>query len=133
MIELSPEHISRLIKEAKRAYPNEACGILAGGKDQRIEAVYPLTNIEPSSATYFADPKEQVQVMKQLREEGREIVGIYHSHPDGEAYPSERDVELALWPDSFYLIISLKDMDEPVIKAFRIRKGKIKEEEITST
>jgi proteasome lid subunit RPN8/RPN11 len=58
------------------------------------------------------------------------MVGIYHSHTESEAYPSGRDLELAFYPDAYYIIISLKDKKNPSIRAFRIVEGKISEEEI---
>ncbi len=55
---------------------------------------------------YSIDPKDMLRVQKQARSQGLNIIGIYHSHPDHEAVPSECDRLLA-WPDYVYTIVSV--------------------------
>ena len=55
---------------------------------------------------------------------------IYHSHTRSAAYPSRTDVELAFFPDTLYLIVSLADRDAPEIRAFRLRRGAPEGEQI---
>jgi proteasome lid subunit RPN8/RPN11 len=76
------------------------------------------------------NPKEQLKVMKEIRNLGLQIVGIYHSHPGTEAYPSMRDVEFAYYPGVSYIIVSLKDRDNPGIRSFNIEEGKVTEEKV---
>jgi len=76
------------------------------------------------------DPKEQLKVMKEIRNLEMKMVGICHSHLETEAYPSARDVELAFYPEVSYVIISIKDRDNPSIRSFRIIEGKISEEKV---
>jgi proteasome lid subunit RPN8/RPN11 len=61
--------------------------------------------------------------MRRIREAGRTLLGIYHSHPRAQAYPSTADVEMAFYPEAVYFIISL----EPCIdlRAFRIENSRI--------
>ena len=63
-----------------------------------VETVFPMTNARPSPHYYEMDPEEQFRVMKHIRQAGLEMVGIYHSHTNGPAYPSSVDVEKAYWP-----------------------------------
>ncbi len=128
MIVIPPEVKERLLQEVRREYPYEACGILAG-KGRVVKHVYPMTNTEKSSVSYFMDPKEQLKVMKDMRKRGMEMVGIYHSHPFTSAYPSSRDIELAFYPVS-YVIISLENKENPQIRSFRIQEDKVEEEEV---
>ena len=58
------------------------------------------------------------------------MVGIYHSHSQTEAYPSAHDVELAYYPEVFYVIVSIKDRDNPSIRSFKIVEGKVNEERV---
>ena len=44
--------------------------------------------------------------MREIRMAGLELLGIYHSHPNGENQPSPRDIERAYYPDAAYFIIS---------------------------
>ena len=118
-----------IIAHVRREAPNEACGVLAG-TSQRVEKVYEMINTDKSSRTFFMEPKKQLKVMKEIRNSGLEMVGVYHSHLETEAYPSARDVELAYYPEASYVIISIKDKDNPNIRSFKITDGNIKEEEL---
>jgi len=122
---ISDKHIKEIIQHAKDGYPEEVCGILAGKKDKVIK-VFKITNIEHSSVSYFMDSKQQFKAMKECREKGWKMIGIYHSHPEANAYPSDKDVKLAFYEDVAYIIISLKE-NKPVVKAYEIRNKKIKE------
>jgi len=129
MLYLSKKQIEELIGHSKKESPNEACGILAG-KDGKVEKVHQMTNRDKSAKTFLMDPKEQLKVMKEIRDLGMKMVGIYHSHPETEAYPSTRDVELAFYPEASYVIISIRDKADPSIRSFRIIQGEISEEKV---
>ena len=118
--------LEKIIAHCKSAYPEEACGILAG-KSRAIETVFEMTNAENSPVSYFMDSREQFQVMKEIRNTGTEMLAIYHSHPHSPAVPSQKDVTLASYPDAAYIIIGLSDMDRPEIKAYLISEGHISE------
>lgn len=132
MLYLPKEKEKLIIQHAKGEFPNEACGILAG-KKRHVEILYRMTNTDESSISFFMDPKEQLRVMKEIRNAGLEMVGIYHSHPHTEAYPSSKDIEMVFYPDASYVIISLRDMERPVLRSFRIMDRNITEEEIRIT
>ncbi len=69
--------------------------------------------------------------MDQIEADGEELVGIYHSHTNSEAYPSQTDVNLAAnWPGLLWLICSLEDHDNPVVRAFRIDGSMVEEEDL---
>jgi proteasome lid subunit RPN8/RPN11 len=129
---LTNEQTEEMIRHAQREHPNEACGLLAG-KDGRVEKVYQMTNADHSPVTYRLDPEEQYRAFMEIEEEGWELVAIYHSHSHSPAYPSATDLELAFYPDSLHLIISLADRDRPTIRAFRIVEGTIEEERVEIT
>lgn len=118
-----------IIEHCLREFPLEACGLLSG-KGYKVSKVYPMTNTDKSGATFFMEPEEQLKVMKEIRNNGEELIGIYHSHVASAASPSKRDIEMAFYPDVSYLIVSLMDRKNPDIRAFRIVDGKVKEEEI---
>lgn len=129
MLRLKKEFFAEMVKQAKLEFPNEACGILAG-KEDRIEKIYAMTNAQKSPDNFFMDPKEQLKVSKEMRALGLEMLGIYHSHVASNAYPSSRDVEMAFYPQVSYVILSLKDQDNPSVRSFKIREGKISAEEL---
>jgi proteasome lid subunit RPN8/RPN11 len=56
---------------------------------------------------YWIDPADLLHAQKQARERGLQIIGVYHSHPDHPAIPSETDRQLA-WAEYSYLIVSVQ-------------------------
>jgi len=129
MLILKREQLKEMIQHVKEELPNEGCGILAG-KDGKVLKVYKMQNTDGSPKTFFMEPKEQFEAMKDMRCLGIEMVGIYHSHVASPAYPSQRDVKLAFYPDAYYVIISLKDKENPQVRAFKITEGDISEARI---
>jgi len=125
---ITREFLDEVISHCREVYPKEACGILAG-KDGVVKKIYKMKNIENSSISYMMEPKEQLTVMKEMRKDDLELTALYHSHPDLQAYPSPKDITLASYPDSTYVIVSLFD-NETEIKAFTIRNEVVKEVEI---
>ncbi|MDR1633286.1 MAG: M67 family metallopeptidase [Dysgonamonadaceae bacterium] len=120
---LIPRHIiDDVIAHAWNELPDEACGLLAGHGNQVVKQ-YPLTNIDHSPEHFSFDPKEQFAVLREARKQGLQIVANYHSHPETPARPSEEDIRLAFDPNIAYFILSLQDVENPVLKAFSIREG----------
>jgi len=116
----------QMVTHCRACYPNEACGILAG-TGNRVTRVYPMSNAEPTPVSYFMQPKEQLRVMKELRQEGLAMVAIFHSHPQSPAYPSVKDISLAFYPEALYVIVGLMNREAPAIKAYSIIDGVVKE------
>jgi len=119
MLTISKTLYEEVVAHCRSRYPKEACGILAG-QDGVVAQVYPMTNVEDSPISYAMDPKEQLQIEKQMRRRGQRMVGIYHSHTASEAHPSSVDVRLAISPDVSYVLVSLKDPKQPDFKSYRI-------------
>lgn len=128
---ISQKLLDEVISYCKDALPNEACGILAGRNNEIIK-IYKMTNIENSPISYFMDSREQFKAMKDMRENDLSMIAIFHSHPSSPAYPSKKDMELAFYEDSIYLIVSLVER-EPAVKAFLIKEGRVKKAEVVET
>ncbi len=126
---LARKHLEEIIAHALEENPYEACGLL-GGKEGKVEKVYPLPNAEKSPFRYRAEPEAQFRAMQEIEEMGWEIVGVYHSHPSSPPYPSAMDLEMAYYPEAVYLIVSLIDPYKPAVKAFSLASGKPEEVEI---
>lgn len=123
------EIYNAMINHALTGKPKEVCGILGGIKDM-VKKLYPMTNTEDSPESYLMDPKEQFAVAKDLRANNLEMLAIYHSHPHTPARPSQKDIEMAFYPDVLYIIVSLTK-EEPDVKAFSIKEKVVKEVKIT--
>lgn len=116
-----------ILTHCVKGLPNEACGLLAGTVDgdvKTVTKVYLLTNLDASNEHFSMDPKEQFAALKDARANGVGIIGNFHSHPESPSRPSEEDKRLAYDSTIEYLILSLQDADEPVLKAFGIDREK---------
>jgi proteasome lid subunit RPN8/RPN11 len=129
MIEIPTAIHEELIEHARTGFPLEVCGIL-GGTGDSVSAIYRMTNTDASNEHFMMDPKEQFAVVKDLRAKGLAMQAIYHSHPETPARPSEEDIHLALTPGVSYIIISLADSLQTVVKSYKIDQGKVTPEEI---
>jgi proteasome lid subunit RPN8/RPN11 len=129
VIEMPADIQRQLIEQARAALPNEACGLLAG-LDGRVEHFVPARNADESPLTYRIDPKELFDAFNEIEEKGWELNGVFHSHTHTEAYPSETDQRQAYYPDAHYVLVSLADPSEPVVRAFTIVDGLVEEQEV---
>jgi len=95
---------------AEHHYPDEACGLLLGTLTDhgwRIEEAREVPNLNTDRAAdrFILDPAAYQATDRELRGPGREIIGIYHSHPDCPAKPSPTDLANA-WDGFAYIIVS---------------------------
>lgn len=131
MIKISEENYQKILEHAKSCLPEEACGLIAGeinSSDKIIRKVYLLTNIDHSNEHFSLDPKEQLSAVKDMRLEGLVPLGNWHSHPESPSRPSEEDKRLAFDSKASYLILSLMDINAPVLNSFKI-SGDVAENE----
>ncbi|MGA0198587.1 MAG: M67 family metallopeptidase [Prochlorotrichaceae cyanobacterium] len=121
--------IQTMVEQAQQAYPQECCGLLLGqkrGDDRYCRKIWPTANAwapdiaqdfrlelaaeslyHSQADRYWIDPQDLLTAQKWGREHGQIILGIYHSHPNHPAIPSERDRHWA-WSSYAYLILSIQ-------------------------
>lgn len=102
---LSPEQHEQMLEDVVKRAPEEACGLLAG-KDNRVNLVISVTNELHSDIRFRMDPVEQLKAFQLFEEQGLDMLGIYHSHPNGPSIPSQTDITEAYYPDVIHLIWS---------------------------
>lgn len=114
-IALSEEHALAIESQAEQGYPDEICGLLLGRLDQErlefdIDEITLLVNrrLEAARNRFLIDPDDYRETEREAARRGLDIVGVYHSHPDAPARPSDYDRDHA-WPFSAYLIASTVD------------------------
>jgi proteasome lid subunit RPN8/RPN11 len=108
-LRLSAELAGEIRRQGERAYPAECCGILAGqaGAMKDVLRVVPLLNRRTDDPhRYLIAPEDLRRVEAEVRHEGLEVLGYYHSHPDHSAVPSAFDMEHA-WPWYSYIIVQV--------------------------
>ena len=83
--------------------PEEACGLLAG-RDGLVTLVLPIENAAHSPVRYRMEPRAQVGELLSIEALGLDLLGIYHSHPNGPAVPSATDQAEVYDPETLALI-----------------------------
>ena len=131
MFKLPKTFADEMIAHARADAPNECCGILAG-VDGRVMRAYPTRNAEASPVKYLIDSGDMFKAYKDAEDNGWEFLAFYHSHTFSEAYPSPTDVRLASWPDSLYILVSLRNPERPQVRGFYIVDGRITEEDLVT-
>jgi len=131
MLALPKKFIDEMIAHAREEAPNECCGIIAG-QDGRAVKLFRAKNSEASPYLYNVDPQELFRIYRECDENGWEFLAIYHSHTKTKAYPSPTDIDQAYWPESYYVIISVRRRGRPTKRAFRIVDGTVSEEALVA-
>lgn len=110
---IAPEVLAALRRHATAAYPYEGCGFLLGTDGPGgivVRRELPAENRRMADGAarrrFLVSPAEFLAAERAAAAEGLRLVGVYHSHPDSPAVPSEYDREHA-WPNLGYLIISV--------------------------
>ncbi len=142
-LKLSSQQQAKIYHHAQRCYPEECCGILLGlshgNQETEVIEVWETENVwDASSEDVFAtvvssqeaqtgtrrdrftiDPAVLLKAQKYARQENLDIVGIYHSHPDQVAYPSEFDRAIA-WETYSYVILSVQQGNVVACRSWRL-------------
>lgn len=125
---------ARLIENfGEEAYPNECCGCLLGtGKE--VVSIMPAQNQREDSERHHRftiSPQDYLKCEKYARENGLEIIGFYHSHPNAAAHPSEYDCEHG-WPWYSNVIVSVNEHKAAEMTSWVLQDncGKFSEEKI---
>ena len=118
-IEIKREILEAIVRQAQAESPRECCGLLMG-EGEVVTHRRPMKNVLESSVRYAMETRALFQFFKDLRVANQKHLGIYHSHPASEAYPSETDIHESFYPDCAYFIVSLKNSRSPQVRAFRI-------------
>ncbi len=113
-------------------YPEETCGLLLGRRNEDLVEVLELVqarnlNRERARDRYELDPDAFLAADTQARARGREVVGVWHSHPDHPARPSATDRARA-WPDWSYVIASVNPTGLQELRSWRLHDGDFIEE-----
>jgi proteasome lid subunit RPN8/RPN11 len=108
MLWLTPQQAQRITDHAKQNAHVEVCGLIGGTGQQAIDIV-PVDNVaEQPAVQYQMHPEQQAAAMLDFHRRGLDLTAIYHSHIDTDPAPSLTDIRNATYPDTTYLIVSLK-------------------------
>jgi proteasome lid subunit RPN8/RPN11 len=125
VIILTPEQLSEIEDAATAAYPKESCGLLIGQQHSKNSQTVTRVAVSPNKTendtrdSFEIDPQLRFDIMRELKDTSEDIVGHFHSHPNGPAHPSARDLEQAWEPALIWVITSIKDGTVGETAAFR--------------
>ncbi len=110
-IEAGPWH--QMVTHAQATYPNECCGAMMGsiGDDGKtVSAAMPLENAYEGErgSRYELRPEDLLKADKEARSRKLDLIGIYHSHPDCDAYFSETDLKNSC-PWYSFVVLSIRN------------------------
>jgi proteasome lid subunit RPN8/RPN11 len=123
---IQPEELRTIEKHGERAYPNEGVGFLFGrdnGDELVIEAVRAVENRRETDAQnnrYEVSPQDFVQAEIEAERLGLDLIGVFHSHPDHPAQPSQFDLDHAM-PHFSYLISAIEAGRARVTQAWQLK------------
>jgi proteasome lid subunit RPN8/RPN11 len=137
VLKLSPEIAEKIRQHGAETYPYECCGALLGRDSdaaatgssepaqvaprREILGLFPLVNRrDDSPRNRFSVTSDDVRAAeKAAHEQGLDVVGWYHSHPDHPAEPSEFDREHA-WPWYSYIIVGVANGEPQRLTSWRL-------------
>ncbi|MGH9629678.1 MAG: M67 family metallopeptidase, partial [Bryobacteraceae bacterium] len=98
MIRIKEEPWEVMVSHARGAYPNECCGAMLGkmdGETKTVEMAVPMENTFAGSqqSRYELRQEDLLAADAAARKQGMDLIGIFHSHPDCDAYFSKTDLE----------------------------------------
>ena len=112
-LRLPAELSGPLVREARRAAPLEACGLIVGRRESDRIWVSRTVSCENTAlpgtreTRFSIDPRRLIEEERSIRESDEEVVGFYHSHPSSDPVPSAVDrTYMALWPDAVWVIVA---------------------------
>lgn len=126
-IQIPRKITTQLLHLAQISPDKEICGLI-GSKNGFPISCYPVNNAaEQPQQRFLLDAKQQIAAMTIIRERDEQLFAIYHSHPTAPAQPSAADLELAVYPNAVYLIISLNTKGVLEIRGFKLENNNFQE------
>jgi len=120
-MKISKPLLNQICQHLESGYPHEACGVMLGNEGVVTEAVA-ADNQRTDSAKnrYLIDPLVYLKIERDADKRHLQVIGIYHSHPDVAARPSQFDLDHA-WPNFSYLIVSVVKGKAIATNSWRLR------------
>ena len=133
MIVLTKSQMDQINLHSEETYPRESCGLLVGqrvGDWIQVCEVHRSENVAMEPTHRFeVNPQLRFDLERWLRKGSLELVGVYHSHPEGDALPSCTDIARAWEPNLIWLITAVKNGSAQMTKGYLLAESLSKFEE----
>ena len=130
---ISRAFVDAIVAQSRAEYPDECCGVILGPEGSDFAQVLkPMVNSAHSPTFYEFDSKDLLSLYRELDDNSQEIVVVYHSHTETEAYPSRTDIAYASEPNAHYVLVSTRKEIAPEreFRSYRIIDGAVTEEPV---
>jgi proteasome lid subunit RPN8/RPN11 len=112
MIRINSEAWETMVAHAQSTFPDECCGVMIGKIDGEMKNVTSAIAVENAykgkqEDRYEIRPEDLLAADKNARAHGLDLIGIFHSHPDCDAYFSKTDLENSC-PWYSFVVLSIK-------------------------
>jgi len=133
MISIREEALDIMVADAEGSFPDECCGFVMGseeGNDRNISRVLVVDNSKEGDRRrrFAIAPSDYILAERKAEEWGLQLLGIYHSHPNHPAIPSEHD-RIAAQPFFSYFILSVKEGEFEELRSWQLNDALQFEEE----
>ncbi len=130
VIEQTP--LDEMIKDAVKTFPDECCGFLFG-KEENSRTVTKIQVVDNAKEgekrrRFVISAKDYLKAEQFADENNLQLIGVYHSHPNHPAIPSEHD-RVAAQPYFSYIILSVMNNEFDHIRSWRLNEQQQFEEE----
>lgn len=124
ILHLHHRQLEEIESHGREAYPEECCGFLFGseiGQERVVHEIYRISNSREDNRErrFLISPEEFQNAERRAETLNLRLIGIYHSHPDHPAFPSEFDREHAL-PYYSYVILSVRGRQPAELRSFQL-------------
>jgi proteasome lid subunit RPN8/RPN11 len=114
--------LDTIVAHAREEAPAECCGLLLGAGRSIADAARARNAAGDPRSRFVIDPKDHIDLRREARSRGLDVLGFYHSHPRSSAGPSPTDLAEASYPGHLYLIVSLA-AEPPEVGIYRLDAG----------
>jgi len=134
MIRIEKRAWDTMVAHAESAYPNECCGAILGATDNGVTNVSVAVALENAfdgeqHCRYEIRLEDLQKADAEARNRGLELVGIFHSHPDEDAYFSATDLKNS-WAWYSFVVLSIRDGAFDHAKCYRPNLEQTSAEEV---
>ena len=133
MIVFEQKPLDEMYQDALKSYPDECCGFFFGnetGEERIITRIVVVNNSKEGDKRrrFEIAPKDYLDAERYADEIEVQLLGVYHSHPNHPAVPSEHD-RVAAQPYFSYVIISVKENEIADLRSWQLNENLQFEEE----
>ena len=133
MLNIEQTPLDEMIKDAVRTFPDECCGFLFGKEENNSRTVIKIQVVNNAKEgdkrrRFIISAKDYLKAEQFADENNLQLIGVYHSHPNHPAIPSEHD-RVAAQPYFSYIILSVMNNEFDHIRSWRLNEQQQFEEE----